>query len=73
MPPVFKALTTITAWTLFILGWLMLMIGGIIMPAIGGQFSTVEPPPWPFHAAWLGSVMTLILSVCAMKLRQMLE
>ena len=73
MPPIFKALATINAWTLFVLGWLGLVVGVLIMPAIGGQFATAEPPPWPFHAAWGLGVMSLTLSVVCMKLRQMLE
>ena len=73
MPPIFKALASITVWILFILGWFWLLIGGIIMPAVGRAFVAGEPPPWAFHAAWVVGVMTLTLSVCAMKLRQMLE
>ena len=73
MPQVFKALATITAWTLFILGSLILVIGVLIMPAIGGAFVPGTPPPVMFWIALASAVGTLILSVCAMKLRQMLE
>ena len=73
MPPIFKAFATVTAWTLFILGWIILVIGVIIMPGIGGVFFAGTPPPVIFWVALASAVMTLILAVCAMKLRQMLE
>ena len=73
MPPIFKALTTITAWVLFVLGWIVLLVGVIIMPAIGGAFVPGIPPPVIFWIALASAVATLILAVCAMKLRQMLE
>ena len=73
MPSIFKALATITAWTLFILGWVILLVGVIIMPAIGGAFVPGTPPPIIFWIALASAVATLILSVCAMKLRHMLE
>lgn len=73
MPPIFKALASITAWTLFILGSLTLVIGVIIMPVIEGALFQGTPPPVLFWIALASAVMTLILSVCAMKLRQMLE
>jgi len=73
MPPIFKALASITAWTLFILGSLTLVIGVIIMPVIEGALFQGTAPPVLFWIALASAVMTLILSVCAMKLRQMLE
>jgi len=73
MPSIFKALATITAWTLFVLGWIVLLIGVIIMPAIGGMYFAGTPPPVVFWIVVAAAVGTLILSVCAMKLRQMLE
>jgi hypothetical protein len=73
MPPIFKALATINAWTLFILGWIVLLIGVLIMPAIEGVFFAGSAPPVLFWIAFAAAVTALILSVCAMKLRQMLE
>jgi len=73
MPPIFKALATITAWTLFVLGALTLVIGVIIMPAIGGVLFAGTPPPPIFWIVFASSVATLFLSVVCMKLRQMLE
>jgi hypothetical protein len=73
MPQIFKALASITAWTLFILGSLTLVIGVIIMPAIGGVLFAGTAPPLIFWVAFASAVATLILSVCAMKLRHMLE
>lgn len=67
MPPIFKALATIAVWVMFVLGLfevLMAMIMGFTVPAP------------PLIQVYLGSaigVACLILSVCAMKLRQMLE
>lgn len=73
MPPIFKALATITAWTLFVLGWIILLVGVLIMPGVGGVFFAGTPPPVIFWIALAAAVATLILSVAAMKLRQMLE
>ena len=72
MSPVFKALASISAWVLFISGWVWLLIGGIITPVMAGVLFAGAPPPWTFHAAWIVGGMMLILSACAMKLRQML-
>ena len=71
MPPIFKALATVTAWTLFILGWLF-----IVWPTLMGIVSgamVAGPPPWQQIAGYIGGIASLIFSVCAMKLRQMLE
>ena len=72
MPPIFKALASITVWVLFILGWLFLL-GTNIGSAMAGAFFGAEPPPL---ATYLGNgvgVVSLALSVVCMKLRQMLE
>jgi len=70
MPPIFKALASIAVWILFISG------------CITGLVTTLC---WAVHVGFLGepglshfmgwglSTVELILSVCAMKLRQMLE
>jgi len=73
MPPIFKALATITAWTLFIGGWivaLMTTVEGII----GGQMWTLGAEGEEFMFAWMAlAFVCLTLSVVVMKLRQMLE
>ena len=68
MPPIFKALATISAWTLFIAGWLS-FVGWLL---IGIRLLDTEAsylPPAHFALA----VVSLALSVVVMKLRQMLE
>jgi len=73
MPQIFKVLATINAWTLFILGWLVLLIGVLIMPSIEGALFTGTPPPVIFWIAFASAIGTLFLSVVIMKFRQMLE
>ena len=75
MPSIFKALASITAWALFISGWLQLLGGA------GGYFYSyyitgsvgVLPVSTRILAVWGLGTGSLILSVCAMKLRQMLD
>ncbi len=66
MPSIFKALTSITAWVLFVFGSLSLLGGfGRI---IGGS------PEVDLMSAYFGfGVGGLFLSVVTMKLRQMME
>jgi hypothetical protein len=72
MPSIFKALATITAWILFVLGCI-LVLAGLVIPALGGQLFVVGvTAPLPVFAGLGVAVVTLILAVCAMKLRQML-
>ena len=74
MPSIFKALATTTVWLLFIVGWLGVLAGvagtveistGLLLAPHIGLAETV--------AAFGVGVVCFILSVCAMKLRQMLE
>jgi len=71
MPPIFKALATITAWVLFIFG-LVALVG-----ATQGYFRLgpigETPVPSTMLGSWAVGVASLILSVVAMKLRQVLE
>ena len=73
MPQIFKAFATINAWALFIVGWISLLAGfARLIVAVTGAFSApAEMLPIAFPLA--GGFIGLILSVCAMKLRQMLE
>ncbi len=62
MPRVFKTLASIVAWILFIIGCVGL-VHFYVTVAIGE----------PIIACMGLTIAALILSVCAMKLRQMLE
>lgn len=73
MPQIFKALATINAWVLFVMGWLVLLIGVLIMPTVEGTLFAGEAPPLLFWVACATAMATLALSVVLMKLRQMLE
>ena len=73
MPPVFKALATITVWVLFILGWI-----GVVFAVLGLIDTFVEIGLAPMEMVviagiFAGGVVCFILSACAMKLRQLLE
>ena len=73
MPPVFKALATITVWVLFILGWI-----GVVFAVLGfiGTIVWIGLPPMEMvviAGIFAGGVVCFILSACAMKLRQLLE
>ena len=65
MPPIFKALASITVWILFINGCV-----GIIGSAVSRLIMGEAPGPM---IAWVIATTSLILAVVAMKLRQMLE
>ena len=71
MPQSFKALASITVWLLFIVGWLGVLAG--IAGAVGLSTELfLTPGLLAIVAAFGGGVACFILSVCAMKLRQML-
>jgi hypothetical protein len=65
MPPIFKALASITVWILFINGCLGIVLPGIARLTTGETYGSL--------LAWAIGVTSLILAVVAMKLRQMLE
>ena len=65
MPPIFKALASITAWILFVNGCLGLVLSGVAR--LGGEAGLAPP------LAWGVAIVSLIAAVVAMKLRQMLE
>jgi len=65
MPPIFKALASIVVWILFISGCIATIVSPITRIVMGEVFTSL--------VAWAIGVACLILSVCAMKLRQMLE
>ena len=70
MPPIFKALATISAWVLFIFACLNLL-GSMWGYLAGGPIG--QTPAQNFIGLWALSAACFILAVVAMKLRQMLE
>jgi hypothetical protein len=72
MPQIFKALASITVWVLFIVGWLFLVLP-TLMATLAGQMFHGAPPPWTVIVGLGLGIISLSLSVVAMKLRQMLE
>ncbi|MFC1928408.1 hypothetical protein ACFLXK_02235 [Chloroflexota bacterium] len=70
MPPIFKALATISAWILFIGGCISLLVTTINW-AVNVGF--IGQPPLAAFMGWGLSAAELVLSVCVMKLRKMLE
>jgi len=70
MPPVFKALASTVAWILFIIGCL-----GLVVPTVGWAIKgdLLAPPATILVFIWSAGIASFILSVCAMKLRKMLE
>ena len=66
MPPIFRALATITVWILFVLGCIgVLFVCGGIAHSVGGTPLII--------GAWVASILSLIFAVVAMKLRKTLE
>jgi len=65
MPPIFKALASIVVWILFISGCIATIVSPITRIVMGEVFTSL--------VAWALGIACLILLVCAMKLRQMLE
>jgi len=72
MPPIFKALASIAAWTLFIGAWLILLATSIAMGIRGDLFSS-EALGLKDAVAFALSMAGIVLSVVVMKLRHMLE
>jgi hypothetical protein len=72
MLSIFKVLATITAWILFIFGFLAL-IGGIVVSIEPTTGVTAMPKALLAWAHFGYGTINLVLSVVIMKLRQMLE
>lgn len=69
MPPIFKALASISAWILFIVGCLTYTITLVTLLAGG-----VAAGEWMHTVAFFTfATISIIASVVAMKLRQMME
>jgi len=74
MPQSLKVLSTITAWVLFILGWVGVVAAIIgVVAIITGLFVIPNVTSLMLAAIFAGGVVCFILSVCAVKLRQMQE
>ena len=74
MPQIFKALATTSVWALWIGTWVILLstlVMGILKGHLFAPGAGAPPLYYPinFGLAFLGG----ILSICGMKLRQMLE
>ena len=70
MPPIFKALASITVWVLFIWGVVTILsttVSYYVYIGIG------NPPTITVYMGWGVGSAQLILAVCAIKLRHMLE
>lgn len=74
MPQVFKALSSITVWVLFILGWMgVLATIAYAISIITVLFVIPNVTSLMIGGVFVGGVGCFVLSVCVMKLRQMLE
>lgn len=70
MPPIFKALITISVWVLFIKGWLGILAGTHYVTR--AMIAGATPPMVGVAECGVG-IAALILSVVAAKLRQKVE
>jgi hypothetical protein len=68
MPNIFKALSSIMVWVLFIFGLLRLLIGLIMAFTTGPQTAA-----WANYADFLLGIISLTLSAVVMKIRKSLE
>ncbi|MFC1593189.1 hypothetical protein ACFL4C_04165 [Candidatus Omnitrophota bacterium] len=69
MPPIFKALATISAWILFVAGCANFVITLVMLP-VGGTAAQ----EWSHTTAFLAiATASIISSAVTMNLRQMLE
>ena len=73
MPPIFKALASISAWFLFVFGLFVVAITLFMLIASGAVSPAAGPPPILAYLAFAIGTASVTLSVVVMKLRQMLE
>jgi len=76
MPNIFKALSSIGAWVLFIMGLLGLIFGWMIyfMKMSAGPLDVTELSAWcAVDSSFLLGTVMITLSVCIMVLRRKLE
>jgi len=70
MPQVLKSLASISVWVLFLFGWVTLL-GSMWGYLSSGQIG--RTPAFDFVGLWALAAACFILTVVAVKLRQMLE
>jgi uncharacterized membrane protein len=73
MPDIFKALSSIMAWVMFIGGLIMLASTLIVNAVAGNLYSVDSPPPIQFFLGLSVSTITFAAAAYAMKVRKMLE
>ena len=68
----FKALATITAWTLMVIGWISLIAGyfHLVVIYFSIDLYTLPPESPPVWMPLIGGFLCLTLSVIVMRLRQ---
>ncbi len=72
MPPIFKALATITAWALWISAWVM-GLSTFVMGLITGQLYGAKEPSLVFPAFFTVALAYAVLAVVVMRLRQQMQ
>jgi len=70
MPPIFKALATITAWILFISACITMFMTTLNWAVLVGFIGRPGPDGW---AGWGLAAATFVLAVVVMRLRQKME
>jgi len=70
MPPIFKAIITISVWVLFIIGWLATITTGI---SIGSAMLAGETMPMVAVANGFAGAVAFILACVAAWIRQKVE
>ncbi len=72
MPPIFKALASITAWVLFINFWVS-GLSTLVMGIVNGTMYGPEPPLMVNAVFFSLSIASGVLAVVVMRLRQKME
>ena len=72
IPDIFKALASITAWTLFIASWVTALTTMVSSIAGGCMFGT-EPPPMVVPVFYLVALAEAVSAVVVMILRKKME
>ena len=73
MPESLRALSSITAWVLFLCGWIGLLAAIVgVVAIISGLFYIPNVTPLMLAGAFVGGIVCFILAACTVKLRQML-
>ena len=73
MPPIFKALATLSAWVLWIVSLVMGFSAFIMGMVTGDLYSTTGPEPVVYPIAWAVALAYGIGAVVVMLLRKKME